>query len=112
MRMRSVTVDPTMRTHRTHQVNILGPNYIETLRADLSEEALQWVTRRAAACRMPHAVCHRLRCVPNETELDCCSSFPYGYMLGAHTACRIYAYVQMPMRAGVMPSWYARRTLA
>ena len=27
------------------KVNILGPNYMETLRADLSEEALQWVTR-------------------------------------------------------------------
>jgi len=37
------------------KVNILGPNYMETLRADLSEEALQWVTRSDSdLCRAPH----------------------------------------------------------
>ena len=37
------------------KVNILGPNYMETLRADLSEEALQWVGRNDYdLCRAPH----------------------------------------------------------
>jgi len=37
------------------KVNILGPNYMETLRADLSEEALRWVTvSDAELCGAPH----------------------------------------------------------
>lgn len=36
------------------KVNILGPDYMETLRADLSEEALQWVSRSDYdLCRAP-----------------------------------------------------------
>jgi hypothetical protein len=39
------------------KVNILGPNYIDTLRTDLTEEALAWVeASNEALCHAPHPV--------------------------------------------------------
>ena len=57
------------------KVNILGPNYMETLRADLSEEALQWVTRSDSDL----VSLMGLTCGLTSCDLASCGLFPLPY---------------------------------